>query len=177
LNSRDGRNLGLIQLSDKYKGEFTPEDEDILVQLAQMASIAIANSHLYEAEQRARIQAESANQLKDEFLAVLSHELRTPLSPILGWSKLLQKKNSDSLTLKRGLETIKRNAQLQTQLIEDLLDVSRILQGKLSLTIHPVNLTDVIYAALDIVRLAAQAKSIQVKAAIINVGVVAGGRC
>jgi signal transduction histidine kinase/ActR/RegA family two-component response regulator len=175
LTSRNGRNLGVIQLSDKNEGEFTAEDEDILVQLAQMASIAIANSNLYEAEQSARIQAESANRVKDEFLAVLSHELRTPLNPILGWSKILQKRTSD-VALKQGLETIERNAKLQTQLIEDLLDVSRILQGKMSLNIQSVNLLETIRTALDTVQLAAQAKSIQIETAISDhhIGAIAG---
>jgi PAS domain S-box-containing protein len=160
LKGRDGHNIGLVQLSDKYQGEFTQEDEAILVQLAQMASIAIENTRLYEAEQSARTQAERANRLKDEFLAVLSHELRTPLNPILGWAKLLRRGQLSEQTTARALETIERNAQLQTQLIEDLLDISRILQGKLSLKVSTVNLVSAITAALETVHLAAVAKSI-----------------
>ncbi len=106
-------------------------------------------------------QAKEANRIKDEFLAVLSHELRTPLNPIVGWSKLLRTKPPDPITLARGLETIERNAKIQAQLIEDLLDVSRILRGKVSLNAQPVNLVAVIEAALETVRLSAEAKSIR----------------
>lgn len=104
-----------------------------------------------------------ANQIKDEFLAVLSHELRSPLNPILGWSKLLQSRKLDEKTTVRALEIIERNAQLQTQLIGDLLDVSRILQGKLSLNVCPVDLVTTIQAAMETVRLAAIAKAIQMQ--------------
>ena len=108
-------------------------------------------------------QAEEANRIKDEFLAVLSHELRTPLNPIVGWSKLLRAKPHDPVTLARGLEAIERNAEIQTQLIEDLLDVSRILRGKVSLNAQPLNLATVIESALETVRLSAEAKSISIE--------------
>jgi len=163
LVGRDGRNIGLIQLSDKYEGEFTEEDEAILVQLAQMASVAVENTRLYQAQQLARTQAESANRIKDEFLAVLSHELRSPLNPILGWTRLLRSRKLDEKATAHALATIERNAKLQTQLIEDLLDVSRILQGKLSLNVCPVNLPSIIKAAMETVRLAAEAKSIEIQ--------------
>ncbi|MBW4557841.1 MAG: PAS domain S-box protein [Trichormus sp. ATA11-4-KO1] len=163
LIGRDGHNIGLIQLSDKYEDDFTKEDEAIIVQLAQMASIAIENTRLYEAEQQARTQAEEANCIKDEFLAVLSHELRSPLNPILGWSKLLQTRKFDPSKTATALATIERNARLQAQLIEDLLDVSRILQGKLRLNVDKVNLVTTIDGALETVRLAAEAKKIDLK--------------
>lgn len=163
LIRRDGVSIGFIQLSDKKFSDFTQADADILVQLAQMASVAIENSRLYKAEQNARTQAESANRIKDEFLAVLSHELRSPLNPIVGWSKLLRSRKLDQNTTDRALETIERNAKLQTELIEDLLDVSRILQGKLTLNVCSVNLKSITEAAIETVRLAAEAKSIQIK--------------
>ncbi|MBE9198788.1 MULTISPECIES: PAS domain S-box protein [unclassified Nodularia (in: cyanobacteria)] len=163
LIGRNYHNMGLIQLSDKYQDEFTKEDEAIIVQLAQMASIAIENTRLYEAEQQARTQAEEANCIKDEFLAVLSHELRSPLNPILGWSKLLQSRKFDEKKTVTALATIERNARLQAQLIEDLLDVSRILQGKLTLNVDQVDLEWTISVAMETVRLAAEAKSIQLK--------------
>ncbi|AFZ24593.1 PAS domain S-box [Cylindrospermum stagnale PCC 7417] len=168
LTSRNGKNLGLIQLSDKYEGDFTPEDEAILVQLAQMASSAIDNAQLYEASQQ-------ANRVKDEFLAVLSHELRSPLSPILGWSQLLQTHSLDAAKTHQALTVIERNAKLQAELIDDLLDVSKILQGKLSLNICQVDLTSMIQGAIETVRLAAVAKSIQIQTMFKpNVGKVSG---
>ncbi|HEY9737317.1 MAG TPA: ATP-binding protein, partial [Trichocoleus sp.] len=173
LVGRDGHNIGLVQLSDKYEGEFTPSDESILVQLAQMASIAIENARLFEAEQQARSAAEAsreeaqaANRVKDEFLAVLSHELRSPLNPILGWSALLQNSKLDEAKTAIALATIHRNAKLQSELIEDLLDVSRILQGKLSLDVAPVNLAAVVNAAIETVQLAAEAKSIRLEVSL-----------
>ena len=114
-------------------------------------------------EQEARQQAEAANRIKDEFLAVLSHELRSPLNPILGWSRLLRNGKLNATKTAQALEIIERNAQLQSQLIEDLLDVSGILRGKLSLNMAPVNLASTIKAALETVRLAAQAKSVQIQ--------------
>lgn len=120
-------------------------------------------------------QAQQANRIKDEFLAVLSHELRSPLNPILGWARILQTRQQDAAKTQYALETIERNAKLQAQLIEDLLDVSRILQGKLSLNTLPVSLTFTIKAALETVRLAAEAKSIQIQTIFEpNVGQVLG---
>lgn len=126
-------------------------------------------------ERTARLEAEAASRLKDEFLAILSHELRTPLSPILGWVQFLRTHKLDAAATERALETIERNAKLQTQLIEDLLDVSRILQGKLSLNVAPVELTSSITQALETVSLAASAKSIQIQTVLdTDVGKVLG---
>ena len=113
-------------------------------------------------EQEAHMKAEAANRIKDEFLAVLSHELRTPLNPILGWIKLLRTRQLDQAKTDAALETIERNAKLQAQLVEDLLDVSRILQGKIGLRICPVNLVSTLTLAIETVQLAALAKSIQI---------------
>ncbi|HEY9692499.1 MAG TPA: ATP-binding protein [Oculatellaceae cyanobacterium] len=118
----------------------------------------------------AREEAEAANRIKDEFLAVLSHELRTPLNPILGWSKLLRSGRLDTVKTAFALETIERNAKLQTQLIEDLLDVSRILKGKLNLNMTPVNLVFIIQSAIATVQLAAEAKSIDLQLTILDFG-------
>ncbi|MEH2175664.1 hybrid sensor histidine kinase/response regulator [Nostoc sp.] len=129
-------------------------------------------------EKALRQQAEElkqANRNKDEFLAILSHELRSPLNPILGWSSLLKSRKFDEVTTSRALETIERNAQLQIQLIDELLDVSRIIRGKLNLTFATVNLVAVIDAALETVRLIAETKSIQIKVQVDrNVGKVSG---
>ena len=124
---------------------------------------AAERQRLLKLEQAARSEAEAANRIKDEFLAVLSHELRSPLNPILGWTNLLRSRKLDEATTVRALETIERNAKLQAQLIEDLLDVSRILRGKLSLNVSAVNLNSTIEAAMETVRLAAQAKSIEIQ--------------
>ncbi len=110
----------------------------------------------------AQQEAERTNRLKDEFLAVLSHELRTPLNPILGWTRLLRTGKCNPTQTQQALETIERNAKLQTQLIGDLLDVSRILQGKLNLAQEPVDLRETISAAIETVQLAADAKSLQI---------------
>jgi signal transduction histidine kinase len=115
--------------------------------------------------------------MKDDFLAVLSHELRTPLNPVLGWSRLLQSRKYDEATLNKALETIERNAKLLMQLIEDLLDVSGILQGQLSLNVSAVDLVPIIEAAIETVHLAAEAKSIQIQTVLQpNLGQVAGDR-
>jgi PAS domain S-box-containing protein len=121
----------------------------------------IEREQLLDRERLARAESERANRIKDEFLAVLSHELRSPLNPILGWVKLLQTRKFDETRTKAALATIERNAQLQAQLIEDLLDISRIMGGKLSLNAVPVSLTFVISSAIETVRLAAEAKNIQ----------------
>jgi PAS domain S-box-containing protein len=174
LVAKDGRNMGLIHLSDKYEGEFSEEDEAIAVQLAQMASVAIENSRLYEAEQKACSQAEAANRVKDEFLAILSHELRSPLNPILGWTQLLQTYQFDAEKNNQAIVTIERNAKLLNQLIDDLLDVNRILRGKLTLDVAPINLVFIIEAALETVNTAATAKSITIQTNLCSVAYVSG---
>ncbi|MEP0755736.1 PAS domain S-box protein [Trichocoleus sp. Lan] len=146
-----------------------------VLNITEKKRIEAEREHLLQREQAAREMAEQANQIKDEFLAVLSHELRSPLNPILGWSKLLQNRKLDPAKTQIALKTIERNAQLQADLIEDLLDVSRILQGKLNLDVSPLNLVSIIQAASETVRLAAEAKSIQVSASLEpNVGLVRG---
>ncbi|MBD2091080.1 PAS domain S-box protein [Microcoleus sp. FACHB-1515] len=128
----------------------------------EQKQIEVERSRLLAQEQAAREQAETANRIKDEFLAILSHELRTPLNPILGWSKLLQTRSFAPDKRNAALATIERNAQLQVQLIDDLLDVSRIIRGKLTLNLDSVSLTEVIQSALETVRLAAEAKAIAI---------------
>ena len=126
-------------------------------------------------EQVARTEAEAANRAKDEFLATVSHELRTPLNAILGWGRMLRSGKMDEEGFARGLETIERNAKLQTQLIDDLLDMSRIISGKLRLTVGPVDLQPVIEAAVESMRPAADAKSIRLQVVLdSNVGLISG---
>ena len=116
---------------------------------------------LLEREQKARQQAEEASRMKDAFLATVSHELRTPLNPILGWAYNLRMGAVEPDLLQEGLESIERNARIQSQLVEDLLDVSRIVSGKLNMNVQPVHLQRVIEAAVESVHLAAQAKRIE----------------
>lgn len=128
-----------------------------------------------EERQKAKEAAETANRVKDEFLAIVSHELRSPLNPILGWAKLLRKRTLSEEASLRALETIERNAELQVQLIDDLLDISRILRGKLALNLENVNLAATIESALETVQLAAQAKSIDINLYLdTNIGKVKG---
>jgi len=119
-------------------------------------------SQLLEQEQLARQQAEKANRVKDEFLANLSHELRNPLTPILAWSQMLRSRKMKEAETHRALEVIERSARAQSQLIEDLLDISRITNGKLQLTTRSIDLQVVVQAALEGVQLSAQAKNIQI---------------
>jgi signal transduction histidine kinase/DNA-binding response OmpR family regulator len=123
-------------------------------------------AHLLVREQQARAEAEAANKNKDEFLATLSHELRTPLTAILGWSHLMRTKKLNDDEVNRALDTIERNARSQAQLIDDLLDVSRIITGKLSIDRTRVDLSKVIEAALDVTRPLAEAKDIHFTIAI-----------
>lgn len=159
---RDGKRvpivLGIALLNDSKDNGVA-----FVLDITDRKSVEKECDRLLEREMKARKEAEIANKIKDEFLAVLSHELRTPLNSVLGWSKLLRTRNFDEKTTNHALETIERNAKLQTQLIEDLLDVSRILRGKLNLNICPVNLVMVVEAALETIQLAAQAKSIQIQ--------------
>lgn len=114
-------------------------------------------------EQAARQEAERANRMKDEFLAVLSHELRTPLNAILGWSKLLLTRGLDGETMERALETIERNAKSQAKLVEDILDVSLIVQGKLRLSFCPINLITLVESALETFQPIALEKQVSLK--------------
>ncbi|MBD2084914.1 ATP-binding protein [Trichocoleus sp. ST-U3] len=125
--------------------------------------------------QEARTQAESANRMKDEFLATLSHELRSPLNAMLGWTSLLRTRKFDAATTARAIETIERNAKAQARLIEDLLDVSRIIRGQLRLTVRSMELIPVIESAINTVRPAADAKNIQVHLLVdTSVGLISG---
>ncbi|MBD0344868.1 MAG: PAS domain S-box protein, partial [Coleofasciculus sp. Co-bin14] len=167
-----------------YQARMVPEltmdgtVESVLCITRDVTESKLAEQALKASESRLRQQAEQleqANRIKDEFLAVLSHELRSPLNAILGWTQLLRSRSLNEAARVRALETVERNAKLQTQLIEDLLDVSRIMRGTLSLNISLVNLASTIEVSIDTIRLAAQAKSIQIKTLIDpTVGFVSG---
>ena len=164
----EGKAVGGLSLSFKKFKRLNQDDRDFVLALTRQCAQAIVRAQLYAAEQQARAEAERANRIKDEFLAVLSHELRSPLNPILGWARLLQTRQFDEAGTKRALETIERNAKLQTQLIDDLLDVSRILRGKMMLNVCEINLVTVIDAALETVRLSAEAKNIDLQKVILG---------
>jgi signal transduction histidine kinase len=117
---------------------------------------------LLERESHARQQAEEASRLKEEFLATVSHELRTPLNAVVGWSRLLRSGKLDNDGMTHAVDVIERNAAAQRQIIEDLLDVSRIVAGKLRISTQPVDLLLVIHAAIDAVQPAAEAKEIKI---------------
>lgn len=175
--SRMGEVIGGLFFGHSEVGVFTAITERIIGGVAAQAGVAIDNSRLYEdlksaakereflleAERAARSEAERVNIIKDEFLATLSHELRTPLNAILGWSQLLSVDANDPDDLKQGLEAIERNARAQTQLIEELLDMSRIISGKLRLDVQWTDLASVVNQAVESVRPSAEAKQIRLR--------------
>jgi PAS domain S-box-containing protein len=155
--SAHGRTLGAISFVTAESGRrYGPEDLALAEDLARRAATAIDNALLYR-------DAQEANRLKDEFLATVSHELRTPLTAVLGWAHMLRAGQLDDENASRALETIERNARSQAQLIDDLLDVSRIITGKLRLDIRPVDPTSFIDAAIDAVSPAAEAKGVRIQ--------------
>jgi signal transduction histidine kinase/ActR/RegA family two-component response regulator len=134
--------------------------EELSKYITDLQTSEEAREQLLLRAERALAEAEAANRIKDEFLATLSHELRTPLTSLLGWSSVLREARRDEKVLNQGLEAIDRNARVQAQLIDDLLDVSRIVSGKLNLDVRPLDITSVTRAAINVVRPAADAKGI-----------------
>jgi len=151
---------GVIYFAYRTRRPFTDQDELIAMRLADHAAVALQNAELYRREQRARAEAETANRSKDEFLALLSHELRTPLQSMVGWVRLLRRGALDRAATARALETIDRNAQAQARIIGDLLDISRIVAGKLRIDLRPLNLVAVIGTAVESARPEAAARGI-----------------
>ena len=161
------RVLGAITLVFAESGRtYTNDDLLFAEELARRAGIAVDNARLYESEQNARRNADIANRAKDEFLATVSHELRTPLNSMLGWTRLLRSGDLTTPQAERALETIERNAVTQAQLIEDLLDVSRIISGKLRLDVQSVKLVHIVQHAVDALRLASEAKVVTILATL-----------
>ena len=158
LISEDGRVIGTMTVIDAVTERVARE--------AELQAQVDARTQALAREKAAREEAEEANRLKDEFLATVSHELRTPLTAILGWSNMLLARQRDEEMHDRGLEIIHRNAQAQNQLISDLLDVSRIISGKLRLDLRTVELPAVIEAAVEATRPAAEAKGVLLTTAL-----------
>ena len=154
IRSRDGRIVGVV-LVFRDVGERRRLD-------AEREMAAAERERLLIAERTARAEAERANRLKDDFVAMISHELRTPLNAILGWTELMQKEPADDALAARGLDVVARNTRLQMQLISDLLDVSSIVSGRLRLDVQKVDLASVVDAAIETVEPAAIAKGVQI---------------
>jgi PAS domain S-box-containing protein len=157
--------LGIAQMEDR---EYDGYSACFIINLTQLkqTEAALRQSeeryrHLLELEERARELAETANRAKDEFVAMVSHDLRSPLNAILGWAKLLQTRKLDEAATQTALQTIERNAKSQAKLLEDLLDISRILRGKLRLELAPVNLYTIVTTAIETVYPSANAKNIR----------------
>jgi PAS domain S-box-containing protein len=157
-----GRIIGTIEVQTYEKAAYRDEHETAMRMAANLTAVAIENVRLLERESTARASAEESNRLKDEFLATVSHELRTPLTAILGWSRMLEGGTLDSEVAARAIETIKRNAKAQAQIIDDILDVSRIITGNLYLDLQPIELAPVLESAINVVRPTAEAKGIQI---------------
>jgi signal transduction histidine kinase/DNA-binding response OmpR family regulator len=173
--SRSGETLGGLVCTHPAPGVFTTRHARIVAGIATQAAVAMDNARLVEAlrnhaeeregllasERAARAESERASRLKDDFLATLSHELRTPLNAILGWAQLLRARPSDLKQIGEGLETIERNARSQAQIIDDLLEMSRIISGKLRLDVQQVDLAAITESSIRTVRPAADAKEIR----------------
>src|SRR5512145_1322731 len=159
----EGRLIGVIHAGTTRPRRFTEGDVRLLQLAADRVALAIEQSRLYEIERQARRQAEEANRMKDEFLALVSHELRSPLNAILGYAALLRYSGLDSQKVKQAAEVIDRSGKAQAQLIDDLLDTARIISGKLRLDLGPVDLVSVIEQAVQTIRPAADAKRISLE--------------
>jgi signal transduction histidine kinase/CheY-like chemotaxis protein len=158
-----GRITGTIEVQSYELAAYSEEHITALRMAANLAAVAIENVQLFERERRARAAAEDASRMKDEFLATVSHELRTPLTSMLGWIYMLRSSGLDEEARVRALETIERNARLQAQIVDDILDVSRIITGKLHMEVEPVDLTFLIETSINAVRPAAAAKEISIE--------------
>ena len=159
-----GRIVGTIEVQSYEQRAYREEHITAMRMAANLAAVAIENMRLLQFEVKARTAAEESNRLKDEFLATLSHELRTPLTAILGWASMLRDGRLDEKTFKTAVEIIERNARTQQQIVDDILDVSRIITGQLRFEAEPTDLRCVVSAAIDTVRHAATAKSITLRA-------------
>ncbi|WP_334186606.1 MHYT domain-containing protein [Noviherbaspirillum sp.] len=163
--------LVVALLTSVYDSKLTARTQT----LALSQAISEERQVLLSRERAARAQAEKMSAMKDEFLATLSHELRTPLSSILGWTQLLRLKAHDKATLEKGLETIERNARAQAQLISDLLDMSRIISGKVRMEMQPIALQSVVDAAIATITPTAQTKNIVLESqGDADIGLIAG---
>jgi signal transduction histidine kinase/CheY-like chemotaxis protein len=158
-----GRIIGTIEVQSYDKNVYSPGHVTAMSMAANLTAVAIENVRLLELERTAREAAEESNRLKDEFLATVSHELRTPLTAILGWSRLLEGGTLDDSVTQQAVEVIWRNAKAQAQIVDDILDVSRIITGNLYLDLQPLEVVPVVENAINVVRPTADAKGIRVE--------------
>jgi len=158
-----GRIIGTIEVQSYVADVYRPEHVTAMSMAANLTAVAIENVRLLKLERTAREAAEESNRLKDEFLATVSHELRTPLTAILGWSRLLEGGTLDDSATQQALETIWRNAKAQAQIVDDILDVSRIITGNLYIDLHPLEVVPVVENAINVVRPTADAKGIRIE--------------
>ncbi len=175
--SRSGEVMGGLFFGHSDAAVFTERDERIIEAMAAQAAVAMDNARLFEEAKKERERAEAvakenehllkeaqeAGRLKDDFLAIVSHELRTPLNAILGWSSMMLSQSLDEASTKRAIETISRNARSQAQIIEDILDISRIITGKLRLDVQLIQPSKVVEAAIDTLLHAAEAKNVRLQ--------------
>ncbi|BAY10654.1 hybrid sensor histidine kinase/response regulator [Calothrix sp. NIES-2098] len=158
-----GQLLGTLSFGSRTRTRFSDNQKGMMQAVCDQIAIAMERAQLIASLQQQTEQLQDANRMKDEFLAILSHELRSPLNAILGWAQLLRSRSLSETQASRGLETIERNAKMQTQLIEDLLDISRMIRGKLRLNVATCNLISIVNSALETVSLAAQVKEIDLQ--------------
>jgi PAS domain S-box-containing protein len=158
-----GKVVGTIELQSYERQAYKPEHATAMRMAANLTAVAIENAQLLARESQARAEAEESNRLKDEFLATVSHELRTPLTAILGWARMLESDTLAEAQAQRAIQTIQRNAKAQAEIIDDILDVSRIVTGNLYLNLEPTELAPIVEAAINVVRPTAEAKHIQIE--------------
>src|SRR5579883_1012499 len=158
-----GRLLGTLSFGSHSRLKFSANEIGMMQAVCDQIAIAMERAGLITFLQQQTNQLREANRMKDEFLAILSHELRSPLNAILGWAQLLRSRKLNEYKMVQALETIERHARAQKQLIEDLLDISRMIRGKLRLNVCICDLVPIVEAAIETVRLAAEAKKIDVK--------------
>ncbi len=156
--------IGVIHANTTRPRRFTEDDVRLLRLAADRVALAIEHARLYEIERQARRQAEEANRMKDEFLALVSHELRSPLNAMLGYAAMLRHEGLEARRVKHAVDVIERSGRAQAQLIDDLLDTARIISGKLRLSVGPVDLVSVIEESIQTIQPAADAKGILLQA-------------
>jgi len=155
------RVVGVVHVATTAHRRFSEDEMRLMLLAADRIALAVDHARLFEAERAARAEAETANRIKDQFLATLSHELRTPLTSMLGWIRMLRSGRLDAPTAARALESVERSTRAQSQLINDLLDVSRIVSGKLTMDLAAVDVGEVVAAAMEAVRPVAEARAIE----------------